>query len=100
MGGTQGEQLGNPRVIEADHGRHGAFSSLARGLHLAAALGKPGVAIYGPTDPASHGPYGGTLQVLRSSTAITSYKRRASDPGSMRAISPAEVIDALEMCHA
>ena len=56
-------------------------------VHLAAALGKPGVAIYGPTDPASHGPYGGTLHVLRSSTAITSYKRRAADPGSMRAVS-------------
>ena len=37
-------------------------------VHLAAALGKPGVAIYGPTDPASHGPYGGTLHVLRSSS--------------------------------
>ncbi len=69
-------------------------------VHLAAALGKPGVAIYGPTDPASHGPYGGTLHVLRSSTAITSYKRRAADPGSMRAVSPAEVIEALEMCPA
>lgn len=64
-------------------------------VHLAAALGKPGVAIYGPTDPASHGPYGGSLQVLRSSTAITSYKRRAADPGSMRAVSPAEVLEAL-----
>ena len=69
-------------------------------LHLAAALGKSGVAIYGPTDPATHGPYGGTLRVLRSSSAVTSYKRRAADPGSMRAISPAEVLDALEMCHA
>lgn len=69
-------------------------------VHLAAALGKPGVAIYGPTDPASHGPYGGTLHVLRSSTAVTSYKRRAADPGSMRAVSPAEVIEALEMCPA
>ena len=35
-------------------------------LHLAAALAKPGVAIYGPTDPARHGPYGGTFTVLRS----------------------------------
>jgi lipopolysaccharide heptosyltransferase I len=68
-------------------------------VHLAAALGKPGVAIYGPTDPALHGPYGGTLHVLRSSTAITSYKRRGVDPGSMRAISPAEVLEALEMCR-
>jgi heptosyltransferase I len=69
-------------------------------LHLAAALGKPGVAIYGPTDPASHGPYGGTLQVLRSSSAVTSYKRRAADLGSMRAVSVAEVLEALEMCPA
>ena len=69
-------------------------------VHLAAALGKPGVAIYGPTDPASHGPYGGTLQVLRSSTAVTSYKRRSADPGSMRAVSVAEVLEALEMCPA
>jgi heptosyltransferase-1 len=69
-------------------------------VHLAAALGKPGVAIYGPTDPASHGPYGGTLRILRSSSAITSYKRRAADPGSMRAVSVAEVLEALEMCPA
>jgi len=69
-------------------------------VHLAAALGKPGVAIYGPTDPASHGPYGGTLRVLRSSTAVTSYKRRAADPGSMRAVSVDEVLEALEMCPA
>jgi heptosyltransferase-1 len=67
-------------------------------VHLAAALGKPGVAIYGPTDPASHGPYGGTLRVLRSPSAITSYKRNAADAGSMRAVSPAEVIEALKDC--
>jgi len=64
-------------------------------VHLAAALGKPGVAIYGPTDPASHGPYGGSLRILRSSSAVTSYKRRAPDDGSMRAVTPAEVIEAL-----
>jgi lipopolysaccharide heptosyltransferase I len=68
-------------------------------VHLAAALGKPGVAIYGPTDPASHGPYGGTLHVLRSSTAITSYKRRAADSGSMRAVTPCDVIEALGACR-
>jgi heptosyltransferase-1 len=64
-------------------------------VHLAAALAKPGVAIYGPTDPASHGPYGGSLRVLRSANALTNYKRRAADLGSMRAVSPAEVVDAL-----
>jgi heptosyltransferase-1 len=64
-------------------------------LHLAAALGKPGVAIFGPTDPASHGPYGGTLRVLRSRDAVTSYKRRHSEDPSMRAIQPAEVLEVL-----
>lgn len=64
-------------------------------VHLAAALGKAGVAIYGPTDPASHGPYGGSLRVLRSAGAVTSYKRAAADSGSMRAVSPCEVFEAL-----
>lgn len=62
--------------------------------HLAAALAKPGVAIYGPTDPASHGPYGGSMKVLRSPEAVTSYKRRDEEDASMRAIQPGEVLDA------
>src|SRR5262249_37836946 len=45
-------------------------------MHLAAALGKPGVAIFGPTDPARNGPVGDTFTVLRSPEATTSYKRR------------------------
>ena len=44
-------------------------------LHLAAALAKPGVAIFGATDPKRNGPYGGTIRVLRSPRAITSYQR-------------------------
>jgi heptosyltransferase-1 len=64
-------------------------------LHLAAALGRPGVAIYGPTDPKSHGPYGGTIQVLRSPDAVTSYKRRDTEDPSMRAIQPGEVMEVL-----
>ncbi len=63
--------------------------------HLAAAVGKPGVAIYGPTDPARHGPYGDTFTVLRSPAAETSYRRTAEPDASMRAISPAQVIQAL-----
>jgi heptosyltransferase-1 len=65
-------------------------------LHLAAALGKPGVAIYGPTDPASHGPYGGSIRVLRAPNAATSYKRRSEIDESMREITPAAVLEALD----
>jgi heptosyltransferase-1 len=64
-------------------------------LHLAAALGKPGVALFGPTDPARNGPYGGSLTLLRSPRAVTSYKRLARIDPSMREISPQAVFEAL-----
>lgn len=66
-------------------------------LHLAAALGKPGVAIFGPTDPARNGPYGGSLQVLRSTAAVTTYKRGDSIDESMRQITPEQVFSALQL---
>ena len=64
-------------------------------LHLAAALGKPGVAIFGPTDPERNGPYGGSITVLRSPAARTSYKRRSWIDASMKAISPERVFEEL-----
>ena len=65
-------------------------------MHLAAALGKPGVALFGPTDPARNGPYGGTFHVLRDPDAVTSYKRGAVPDSSMRSISPDAVFDAID----
>jgi heptosyltransferase-1 len=64
-------------------------------LHLAAALGKPGVAVYGPTDPARNGPYGGSIRVLRSPRAVTSYKRRKEIDNAMRVVRPEDVWNAL-----
>jgi heptosyltransferase-1 len=64
-------------------------------MHLADALDKPGVAIFGPTDPARNGPYNRSLRVLRSGSAVTTYKRKSSIDDSMRRISPAEVLEAL-----
>jgi heptosyltransferase-1 len=64
-------------------------------LHLAAALGKPGVAIFGPTDPARNGPYGGSLRVLRARDAETTYKRGGEISGSMRSVTPEQVLEAL-----
>jgi heptosyltransferase I len=66
-------------------------------LHIAAALGKPGVALYGPTDPARNGPYGGTLRVLRASGVPTTYRRLATNE-SMARLSPEEVF--LTLRHA
>ena len=65
-------------------------------MHLAAALGKPGVAIFGPTDPARNGPYGETFTVLRSPRAVTSYKRLSSIDESMRSVTPDAAFEALK----
>jgi len=72
-------------------------------MHLAAALGKRGVALFGPTDPARNGPYGGSLRVFRTETALTSYKRGGLIDASMRAIRPdmlMEHLQALSVCPA
>jgi len=65
-------------------------------LHLAAALGKPGIAIFGPTDPARNGPYGDSLKVLRCPAAATTYKRGADIDPAMQQISPDEVLETLK----
>ena len=64
-------------------------------MHLAAALGKPGVAIFGPTDPARNGPYGGSLTVLRRAAATTTYKRHSTMDENMMAITPEMVMTTL-----
>jgi heptosyltransferase-1 len=65
-------------------------------VHLAAALGVPVVALFGPTDPARNGPWGpGPRVVLRDATSRTSYKRREEpDPGLER-ISVESVLEAV-----
>jgi len=63
-------------------------------MHLAAALGIPVVAIFGPTNPARNGPFGTHSIVLRSPISPTSHARRAQpDPGLLE-ISADEVVAA------
>jgi heptosyltransferase I len=51
-------------------------------LHLASAMGRPVVGIYGPTDPSRNGPYGTRARVLRSPASTTDHARRSEpDPG-------------------
>lgn len=69
-------------------------------LHLAAALGVPTVGIFGPTDPARNGPYGPAVRSLRAPGARTSHKHDADPDGSMQAITPAQVLAAVdELLH-
>jgi heptosyltransferase-1 len=63
-------------------------------IHLAAALGVPVVAIFGPTNPARNGPYGTRSIVLRSPSSQTNHSQRAQlDPGLLE-ISSEEVFAA------
>ena len=63
-------------------------------LHLAAALGVPLVAIFGPTDPARNGPYSQSSIGLRSPASRTSLSHtREPDPGLPK-ITPDEVLAA------
>jgi heptosyltransferase-1 len=69
-------------------------------LHLAAALGVPTVAVYGPTDPRRNGPYGNKHRTLRPEHAVTSHSRSGEPRGQMEHIRPSEVLEAAgELLH-
>jgi heptosyltransferase I len=75
-------------------------------LHLAAALGAPTVALFGPTDPARNGPYRGRGTeasehkdiVLRALGVRTTHKRGSQPHPSMLAITVEQVFDAVCRC--
>lgn len=63
-------------------------------LHLAAALGIPVVAVFGPTDPARTGPFGARAVVFRHPESKTTFSHhREPDPGLLK-ITTDEVIGA------
>jgi heptosyltransferase I len=72
-------------------------------LHLAAALGTPTVALFGPTDPARNGPYrSGEAQenehkdiVLRAPGVRTTHKRASQPHPSMLALDVDQVFEAV-----
>jgi heptosyltransferase I len=87
---------GLPGLIDATR-RAAAVVGVDSGpMHIAAALAKPGVAIFGPTDPARNGPYGDSVRILRLGAAATTYKRGADIADSMRSISPDAVFETLK----
>ena len=71
--------------------------------HLAAALGIPVVAIFGPTDPARNGPYGTKNVVLRNPASHTSLSHTSRPDPGLDEISSDQVIRAarqlLECCY-
>jgi len=67
-------------------------------LHLACALGKPVIGIYGPTDPARNGPYrmpaGAACVVLRSPEIRRDHRRLDAPEAGLLTIEPEDVMDA------
>jgi heptosyltransferase-1 len=60
-------------------------------LHLACALGRPVVGIFGPTDPARNGPYGVPFRVLRHPESKRDHTRHAEPEAGLLTITPAAV---------
>jgi len=65
-------------------------------LHLACALGRPVVGIYGPTDPARNGPFGTRFRVLRSPHSLRNHARRNQPESGLLTITPEDVLAAVD----
>jgi heptosyltransferase-1 len=63
-------------------------------LHLAAALERPVVGLYGPTDPARNGPYGTASRVLRHASSRTDHSRHREAEVGLMQITTEEVVEA------
>ena len=65
-------------------------------LHLACALGRPVVGIYGPTDPSRNGPYGTRFRVLRSPESRRDHTRHEAPEAGLLTITPEDVLQAAD----
>ncbi|HVC46230.1 MAG TPA: glycosyltransferase family 9 protein [Terracidiphilus sp.] len=65
-------------------------------LHLACALGRPVVGIYGPTDPSRNGPFATRFRVLRSPLSRRDHTRHAEPEAGLLTIQIEEVLQAAE----
>jgi heptosyltransferase-1 len=65
-------------------------------LHLACALGRPVVGIYGPTDPSRNGPFGTKFTVLRSPESRRDHSRNEAPEAGLLTIEPDAVMRAAD----
>ena len=65
-------------------------------LHLACALGRPVVGIYGPTDPSRNGPFGTRFKVLRNPASRRDHSRKTEPEAGLLTIEPDAVLTAAE----
>ena len=68
-------------------------------LHLAAALGKRVIGLYGPTDPVRNGPWGEeNFAVWKKLSCSGCWRRRCSDVRCMSGIQISEVMEKVSIC--
>jgi heptosyltransferase I len=114
VNGAPGEEALADAVVAASRGKAEAIatdmgeliamtrrSALAIGgdtgpMHLASALGKPVVGIYGPTDPVRNGPWGVPFRVLRHPESRRDHSRRSAPEAGLLTITPVEVMQAVD----
>ena len=65
-------------------------------LHLASALGRSVVGVYGPTDPSRNGPFGTRARVLRSPESRSDHSRRPEPEAGLLTIAPEDVLRAAD----
>ena len=65
-------------------------------LHLACALGRPVVGVYGPTDPSRNGPFGTRFKVLRSPESRRDHTRYEAPEAGLLTITPEDVLRAAD----
>lgn len=95
VSGTLAHESGIPGLIDATRRAALVIGIDSGPLHLAAAMNKSGVAIFGPTDPVRNGPYGGDFQIFRMPGSPTTHRRGTVIAASMRGIKPEQIFAAL-----
>jgi heptosyltransferase-1 len=80
-------KTGLTELIEIIRGARLAISNDSGPMHIAAALGVPVVAIFGPTSPERTGPYGGSHIIIRSGAACSPcFKKKCGDLRCMKEV--------------
>lgn len=66
-------------------------------MHMASALGKPVVALFGPTDPGLTGPWGSQNRIIKSKVSCSPcFKKKCRDIRCMEAITIEQLLKAVE----
>lgn len=90
----QAVQLDLPGLIAVTRGASLAIAGDTGPLHLACALNRPVVGIFGPTDPARNGPFHCRSRVLRHPDSVRDHTRRSEPEAGLLTITPEDVTEA------